>query len=82
MLRISGECSTMFLSIFQGILRHLFSRNVLLFLNGILQQVMLHFYTSFRILFQESTASIQELFLKLTLSLLEAITFPRYYCIY
>ena len=68
MLRISGECSTMFLSVFQGILRHLFPRNVLLFLNGILQQVMLHFYTSFNILFQQSTASIQGFFLKLILT--------------
>ena len=37
-------------------------------LNGILQQVMLHFYTSFNILFQQSTASIQGLFLKLILT--------------
>ena len=69
--------STLFLTL-DGILHHLFSINFVALLNGILQQVMLHFYTSFRILFQESTASIQY-FLKLTLSRSKTVSLEEFY---
>ena len=64
----------MFVSFPKRILHPLFSRNALLFSMNI-AKVMLHFYISFKVLFQESTASIHGLFC-------ETKPFSKYYCIY
>ena len=58
----------------KGILHPLFPRNALLFSMNI-AKVMLHFYMSFKVLFQESSASIHGLFC-------ETKPFSKYYCIY